>query len=349
MEWIEVRGRTMAEAIERALDALGVHESELDYEVLAEPKTALFGLRRTEAHIRARVMPLSREKPADRRRRRGREGGERKSGGGRNRSSVSGAAPSTSAAGGNGPSKPRKPATPKRAPLATADKTAADTALRDDLAPDDAGEGAGAATGNGSSANRRRRSRGGRNRNRNGNRSGNGQSTSADRSADPYTNDAEEHEMPDAQQLELAATQTRDFVEGLLDAFDIDGEVEIDTSEDAIDARVVGDNLGVLVGAQGATLASIEELLRDSVGHQAPGVRLHLDVAGYRARRRAALADFALRVAAEVVASGSAKALEPMPAADRKVVHDAVAEVDGVVTVSDGEEPRRRVVIKPAG
>src|SRR3954447_14090037 len=84
MEWIEVRGRTMAEAIERALDALGVHESELEYEVLAEPKTSMFGLKRTEAHIRARVMPLSREKPSDRRRRRGRDG-ERKSGGGRDR------------------------------------------------------------------------------------------------------------------------------------------------------------------------------------------------------------------------------------------------------------------------
>lgn len=345
MEWIEVRGRTMAEAIERALDALGVHESELDYEVLAEPKTALFGLKRTEAHIRARVMPLSREKPSDRRRRRGREGGgrdaERKSGAKNGRAAGNVDAGKSSSSGGS-TSKSRKPQTRKAAPDApTTVVSTAPTEPTDAAAvSDDSGEAAGA----GPSA-RRRRSRGGRNRNR----ASNGQNRSVDDSAVPASLDAEELAMPDAQQLELAESQTRDFVEGLLDAFDLDGEVDITSTEDAIDANIVGDNLGVLVGTQGATLAAIEELLRDSIGHQAPGVRLHLDVAGYRARRRAALADFAVRVAREVVASGTAKALEPMPAADRKVVHDAVAEVEGVVTSSDGEDPRRRVVIKPAG
>src|SRR5690242_7314174 len=73
MEWIEVRARTLEEAKERALDALGVHETELEVEVLEAPRSGLFGLRRTDAHIRARVKPLSREKPQDRRRRRGRE------------------------------------------------------------------------------------------------------------------------------------------------------------------------------------------------------------------------------------------------------------------------------------
>src|SRR3989442_1708229 len=75
MEWIEVRARTVEEAKERALDALGVHESELEVEIVAAPGRALFGLRRTEAHIRARVKPLSREKPQDKRRRRAREEG----------------------------------------------------------------------------------------------------------------------------------------------------------------------------------------------------------------------------------------------------------------------------------
>lgn len=154
--------------------------------------------------------------------------------------------------------------------------------------------------------------------------------------------------MPDAQQLELAESRTRDFVEGLLDALDVDGEVEIEVSDAAVEANIAGENLGALVGSQGATLGALEELLRDSIGHQVPGVRLHLDVAGYRARRRAALAEFAVRVAREVALSGSAKALEPMPAADRKVVHDALSEMDGVLTASDGEEPRRRVIIKPA-
>jgi spoIIIJ-associated protein len=74
---------------------------------------------------------------------------------------------------------------------------------------------------------------------------------------------------------------------------------------------------------------------------------VHVDVAGYRARRRDALAAFARNVANEVKESGAARSLEPMGSADRKVVHDALTDVEGVSTVSEGEDPRRRVVIVP--
>src|SRR4051812_28131369 len=88
MEWIEVTGRTVDEAKERALDELGVHESELEFELIDEARGGFLGrIGRSDARIRARIKPLSREKPADKRRRRrheGREGGEG-SGGGRNR------------------------------------------------------------------------------------------------------------------------------------------------------------------------------------------------------------------------------------------------------------------------
>jgi spoIIIJ-associated protein len=77
-------------------------------------------------------------------------------------------------------------------------------------------------------------------------------------------------------------------------------------------------------------------------------VRIHVDVAGYRAKRRAALADFTRTLATKVLETGTAQALEPMSASDRKVVHDTAAEIDGITTISEGEDPRRRVVLRPA-
>ena len=74
MEWIEVTGRTVDEAKERALDELGVHESELEFELIGEARSGFLGIGRSEARIRARIKPLSREKPADKRRRRRQEG-----------------------------------------------------------------------------------------------------------------------------------------------------------------------------------------------------------------------------------------------------------------------------------
>src|SRR5437588_12257673 len=115
MEWIEVRARTVEEAKERALDALGVHESELEVEIVAAPGRALFGLRRTEAHIRARVKPLSREKPQEKRRRRGRdEQRARRSRDGEDRGS--GGAPASRARGDQGDRPPRadRPDRPER-------------------------------------------------------------------------------------------------------------------------------------------------------------------------------------------------------------------------------------------
>ena len=75
---------------------------------------------------------------------------------------------------------------------------------------------------------------------------------------------------------------------------------------------------------------------------------MRIDVGGYKAKRREALAAFTQEIVARVLETGKETALEPMPASDRKVVHDTVAEIDGAATISDGEEPRRRVVIRKA-
>ena len=133
--------------------------------------------------------------------------------------------------------------------------------------------------------------------------------------------------------------------------FGLTAAVDAEVVEDDIELRIDGEgsSLGVLVGPKGATLQALEELVRAVVQHAAGGqsARLHLDVAGYRERRREALAGFVTQIAGEVLEAGTERALEPMNAADRKVVHDTVADLDGVATSSVGEDPRRRVVISP--
>ena len=149
---------------------------------------------------------------------------------------------------------------------------------------------------------------------------------------------------PDAQ-----APVVADFLDGLVTAFGRDGEVSPELVEDAIEAKVVGDDLGLLIGPKGTTLNAVQELARTVVQRKATTpARVRVDVGGYRERRREALARFTQQVAAQVLETGSQKALEPMSPADRKVVHDTANEIDGVATLSEGEEPRRRVVIIPA-
>lgn len=160
--------------------------------------------------------------------------------------------------------------------------------------------------------------------------------------------------MTDTVDVDLAE-HTRivtEFLDGLVDAFELEGRVEFGSTDDETnEVRVEGRDLGVLVGPKGNTLAAIQELSRTVVHRKVSGTaegRVRLDVGGYRQRRREALERFTRDVAEQVKASGVQKALEPMGSADRKVVHDTANEIDGVATLSEGEEPRRRVVIVPA-
>jgi len=107
--------------------------------------------------------------------------------------------------------------------------------------------------------------------------------------------------------------------------------------------------LALLIGRHGATLEALQEVTRAAVQRQVGGrAFVNLDVEGYRARRREILERRARSAAAKVRRSGKAQALEPMPAFERKVVHDALTRFNGVETTSEGEEPNRRVVISPA-
>lgn len=139
------------------------------------------------------------------------------------------------------------------------------------------------------------------------------------------------------------------FLEGLVEAFGLEGTGEIEhLDETTTEVRVNGDGLGLLIGPKGQTLAAVQELTRAAV-QRGPrrGSRLRVDVGGYQQRRREALERFTQGVAEQVRSSGVPTSLEAMPAPDRKVVHDTVNTIEGVRSSSEGEDPQRRVVLFP--
>ncbi len=155
----------------------------------------------------------------------------------------------------------------------------------------------------------------------------------------------------DEQQVEPAAVGEAavEFMTGLAAAFGTPATASLTVDGSELDVQVEGSELGLLIGPGGRTLMAVQDLARVAAQRRLGDheTRLRIDVAGYRERRREALEKFTAAVANEVIASGRSKALEPMTSADRKVVHDAIQGIDGVTSHSDGEEPRRRVVIAP--
>lgn len=140
-----------------------------------------------------------------------------------------------------------------------------------------------------------------------------------------------------------------DYLERLLDILDVDGDIDLDVEGSRAVVAVEGGDLGHLVGPKGQTLDALQELTRLAVAARTgTRSRLMLDIDGYRAGRRASLTELAERSAQEVIESGQPKRLAPMNPFERKVVHDAVAKIDGVTSESEGDDPSRRVVISPS-
>ena len=146
----------------------------------------------------------------------------------------------------------------------------------------------------------------------------------------------------------------KEFLVGLLASMSITADVSVkEIDEETVEISVNAtppSELGVLVGPRGTTLQALQEVTRTVVQSKSPGRtdRILVDVAQYRERRVAALGRFAQQVAQEVVETGEERALEPMSAADRKAVHDALGENPQVATRSEGDDPRRFVVVAPA-
>jgi spoIIIJ-associated protein len=263
MEWVETTGRSVEEAKDRALDQLGVHEEDAEFEILDEPRPGLFGRMRGEARVRARVRPTRPRPKAERRERR---------------------------------RKPRSSETPAEA----------------------------------------------------------AETTSPDRKGAVAVADDEETQPAPAEVAAARETEWNEgavFLRGLVEALGEQADVTVvPLGEDEAEIQVTGGDLGVLIGPRGQTLIAVQDLTRLAAQRRTADRhgRMRVDIAGYRERRREALARFTAKVADEVRASGASRALEPMSSMDRKVVHDAANELEGVETVSEGEEPFRRVVIRPA-
>lgn len=310
MEWVETTARTVEEAKNLALDQLGVDADEAEFEVIDEPRPGLFGRMRGEARVRARVRPT---RPRPKLERRGRERRRR----------------GTETSSGSSPS-------------AADDETVTVEPGVDDQVDQaqDAHD-----TPRPKSGPSRRRSRGGRGRGAPVSPDPEPAGASTDMSE---STDATPSTTPSVDPATVGQEATT-FLEGLLEAFDLEGAVSCHQDGNELDVRVEGSDLGLLVGPRGSTLVAVQDLAR-VVSQRRLGdheTRLRVDVAGYRERRREALARFATTMADEVVASGVARVLEPMASADRKVVHDVLALRDDVTTRSEGDEPSRRVVIEP--
>jgi spoIIIJ-associated protein len=323
MEWVETTGKTVEEAKDAALDQLGVDEQDAEFEVIEEPRTGLFGRTRGEARVRARVRPTQPRPKVERRDRRGRSGGR-------------GAKPAKAGERGREGGGRPKAARPSAAVRAEATSTAGTPA-----APDDAvSAGSDAVSEPARAGGPAKRRRGGRGRG----------GAAAGRPGDEFTDDEEKIEMSDTE-LAAQGEVVRGFLLDLLDAFGLDGEVVATPAEEgAVELDVTGDDLGLLIGPKGQTLQAVQELSRSILQRQHPGethARIRIDVGGYRQRRREALERFVRQIAEDVRTSGVQKALEPMSPPDRKIVHDTVNEIDGVRTMSEGEDTRRRVVILP--
>jgi spoIIIJ-associated protein len=167
---------------------------------------------------------------------------------------------------------------------------------------------------------------------------------------DEDDDDEEDDDEADSEDsLEEEGDIAADYIEGLLDIADLDGDIDMDVEGDRAVVSVVGATLDELVGDDGEVLEALQELTRLAV-HRKTGLRarLMLDVGGFRARRRSELAELGRSLAAEVERTGEPKKLRAMTPFERKIVHDAVAEA-GLRSESEGEEPNRRVVIFPVG
>jgi spoIIIJ-associated protein len=149
------------------------------------------------------------------------------------------------------------------------------------------------------------------------------------------------------EQLENEGDIAADYLEELLDIADLDGDLDMDVEGDRASVSIVGGDLTQLVGRDGEVLEALQELTRLAVYRETgERSRLMLDIGGHRADKRARLEKLAAETVAQVNETGERVALQPMSPFERKVVHDAVAAA-GLGSESEGEEPRRYVVVLP--
>lgn len=153
---------------------------------------------------------------------------------------------------------------------------------------------------------------------------------------------------PDVQLLEREGDIAADYLEGLLDIADLDGDIDMDVENDRAVVSVIGDGLEALIGPDGQVLDALQDLTRLAVWRETgERTRLMLDVGSFRARRKGELVELTKRAVEAVRTSGEPESLGSMTPFERKIVHDTVAEA-GLRSESEGVEPQRYVVVMPA-
>jgi spoIIIJ-associated protein len=174
------------------------------------------------------------------------------------------------------------------------------------------------------------------------------------RAEDQPDETTEEADTEVDEEVEEQAEMAADFIDGLLERMKLDADVEINASGGLMYVEIWGpeedteEGMGILIGRHGRTLDALQDVVRASVQHRTGSrCRVIVDVEDYRKRRRSQVARRARDAARRVQKTGRPESMEAMSAFERKIVHDVVAEMGGLDTTSEGDEPNRRVVVKP--
>jgi len=317
VEWVEVKGPSVDVAVEAALAELGVSSrDEVDVEILQQPEKGFLGIGRTDAVVRVKPLPRKRKR-------------KRSTGG-------KGAGDQAKSGQGRGDQRGQS----------KQGRNQGDRSRQGRNQGDRSGQG------------RDQRAQSGQHRDQKKASGQRQQSRSGDQERSPDKRTAEARQSntggerspkPEKETTvsrEEQASVVGEFLEGLLDAFGLEGKVETRVDEDIIYAEVLGSETEALVGSRGIILQSIHELAKTVVQRKTQeSARIRLDIAGYAERRREALKIYAQRLGEQIREEGGEVMVEPMNAAERKVIHDTIGEIEGVRTYSEGEEPRRSVVI----
>lgn len=368
MEWVKTTAKTVPEAIDLALDNLGVDEAEAEIVVVEEPSRGLFGRMRGAARVEARIKPRSIRPKVDRSRKRrdkdrargdkrsrGRDRNNKESNNGSGeksdkRSSSMGNARSGGDTGQN-QSRSKASSASRRSNKGGSDRGSAGTrqdAKSNGRNSDDSNSSKG--KGSNESSNRDSGSNSSGNRRRGKRSGGKSDQTKSGKSNQQRKPAGASRPSEEETPVQEVADHLKTFLGGLTDAFGLEGDVLIDDSEpDSLVATVDGQH-GLMVGPKGRTLDAIQELARVSAQRSTPSsIRIKVDVGGYRRQRAEALENFARKAADKAADNGTEVALDPMTPADRKIIHDALNGDNRVETRSVGNEPRRKVLVVPVG
>lgn len=309
MEWVEVRGNSVEVAVEAALTELGLSSrDEANIEIVEEPSRGFLGMGSREALVRVSAKPKTEKRQRRRKRGSGGSDGRSETRGGRKQQ---GGKEGNRQQGGRGGDQSAQRSRQGGGRERTQRKPA-----------ENKGETVG---GRGEGRSQRQEQR---------------KPRAKERTMDEATTPEVEIDA------EGQATVVAEFLNGLLDSFGLEGDVSTRVDDDLIIADVAGEQTEALIGPKGSIMQSVGELTRTVVQRKTHRrARLRLDVGGYQERRREALRIYTARLAEQVLDDGGEIMLEPMNPADRKTVHDAVVDIEGVSSFSEGEEPNRSVVI----